>query len=196
MEKLLKKGNHGLVAQFNAIQAIESTHPHIHSDMKQVLDCHQLVFNKPKDIPPSRGEHDHSISLVPSAQPLNFHPYRCPFAKKNEIEKIIIELLEVGVIHPITNPYSSPVFMVLKKYGEWCMCPDFRALNKLTIKGKFPILVVSDLLDEPQGAKFFYQARPSIGLSPNTHEGSWHSQDNLLNSWRPLWIPGHAIWSL
>jgi len=92
---------------------------------------------------------------VPGAQPPNVCPYRYPFTQKNEIEKIIKELLEVGVIHPSISPYSSPVVMVLKKDGEWPMCPDFRALKRLTIKPKFPILVVDDLLDELNGAQFF-----------------------------------------
>jgi hypothetical protein len=61
----------------------------------------------------------------------------------------------VGVIHPSTNPYSSPVVMVLKKEGTWKMCPDFCALNKLTIKDKFPIPIIDDLLDELSGAQYF-----------------------------------------
>jgi hypothetical protein len=84
-----------------------------------------------------------------------FVPIIIPFPKKNEIEKIVQELLAAGVIHPSTSPYSSPVVMVLKKEGSWCMCPDFRALNKLTIKDKFPIPVIDDLLDELSGAQFF-----------------------------------------
>jgi len=96
-----------------------------------------------------------SITLVPGAQPPNVRPYRYPFTQRNEIEKIIKELLEAGVIRPSISPYSSPVVMVLKKDGEWRMCPDFRALNKLTVKDKFPILVVDDLLDELDGAQFF-----------------------------------------
>ena len=75
--------------------------------------------------------------------------------QKNEIEKIIKEPMEVGVIHPSISPYSSTMVMVLKKYGEWHMCSDFRALNKLMVKDKFPILVVDDFLDEPNGAQFF-----------------------------------------
>jgi hypothetical protein len=71
------------------------------------------------------GEHDHGIPLIPGSQPPNVHHYWHPFAHKNEIEKIIQELLEVGVIHPNTNPYSSPMVMVLKKEGTWCMCPNF-----------------------------------------------------------------------
>eukprot|EP00253_Pinus_taeda_P033501 PITA_33501 len=103
----------------------------------------------------TRGEHEHSITLVPGAQPPNVRPYRYPFAQKNEIEKIIKELLEAGVIRPSISPYSSLVVMVLKKNGEWRMCPNFRALNKLTVKDKFPIPVVDDLLDELNGAQFF-----------------------------------------
>jgi hypothetical protein len=119
------------------------------------LSKHQTVFSTPQGLPPSRGVHDHAIPLVPGSLPPNIRPYRHPFAQKNEIEKMVQELLTAGVIRPSTSPYSSPVIMVLKKEGSWRMCPDFRALNKLTIKDKFPIPVIDDLLDELSGAQFF-----------------------------------------
>ena len=82
-------------------------------------------------------------------------PYRYPFTQKNEIEKIIKELLESSVIRPSISPYSSPVVMMLKRYGEWRMCLDFRALNKLMVKDKFPIPVVYDLLEKLNEGQFF-----------------------------------------
>jgi hypothetical protein len=118
-------------------------------DLQALLTKHQTVFSTPQGLPPSRGVHDHSIPLVPGSLPPNIRPYRHPFAQKNEIEKMVQELLTVGVIRPSTSPYSSPIVMVLKKEGSWRMCPDFRALNK------FPIPVIDDLLDELSGAQFF-----------------------------------------
>jgi len=58
-------------------------------------------------------------------------------------------------MHPSTDPYSSLVIVVLKEEGNWCMCMEFYALNKLMIKDKFPTLVMDDLLDEIHGIQFF-----------------------------------------
>jgi hypothetical protein len=153
MENILKKGHSGIIAQLHSIQVVET--PSVHLDLQAILSKHQAVFSTPQGLPPSRGVHDHSIPLVPGSLPPNVLPYRHTFSQKNEIEKIVQELLQVGVIHPSTSPYSSHVVMVLKKEGTWCMCPDFRALNNLTIKDKFPIHVIDDLLDELSGAQYF-----------------------------------------
>ena len=64
---------------------------------------------------------------------------------------MVEEILEVRVIIPSQIYYLTPVVMVLKKHGSWCMCPYCRDLNKITIKDKFPILVIDELLDELHG---------------------------------------------
>ena len=120
--------------------------------MKSVLDTYILVLELPTGLPPTLGEHDHSILLILGSQRHNVFPSRYPFSQKNEIENIIQELLVAGVIFPNTSPYSSLVVMVLKKEGDWRICPNFEALTKLTINDKFPIPVIDDLLDELHGA--------------------------------------------
>jgi hypothetical protein len=122
MEKLLKKGHSGMISQLHSILANET--PSVHPNLQSILFQHKDIFTTPHGIPPSRGIHDHSIPLVPSSLPPNVHPYHHPFSKKNEIEKIVQELLEVGVIYPRTNPYYSLVVMVLKKEGTWCILLD------------------------------------------------------------------------
>jgi hypothetical protein len=184
MEKLLKKGHSGVIAQLHAIQATET--PPVPQDLQALLSKHQMVFSTPQGLPPSRGVHDHSIPLVPGSLPPNIRLYRHPFSQKNEIEKMVQELLTAGVIRPSTSPYSSLVVMVLKKEGSWRMCPDFRALNKLTIKDKFPIPVIDDLLDELSGAQFFTKIDLRLGyhhirmkeayipkMAFRTHEGHY-----------------------
>jgi hypothetical protein len=121
MENLLKKGHLALFP--NSMPSKLWITPH----KKFILICSWFWTNitrslkHPMDLPPSHGEHDHGIPLILGSQPPNVHPYRHPFAQKNEIEKIVQELLEARVICPSTSPYSSLMVMVLKKEGN-CAC--------------------------------------------------------------------------
>lgn len=74
---------------------------------------------------------------------------------KDEIEKTIKELLDMGFVRPSSNPFASSVVLVKKKDGAIRMCIDYRLLNKNTIKKRYHIPKVDDLLDELHGAKYF-----------------------------------------
>jgi hypothetical protein len=82
-------------------------------------------------------------------------PYRYNPAQKGEIESQIQDMLSKGWIQPSCSPYSSPVLLVRKKTGDWRLCVDYRRLNALTVKNKYPLPIVEELLEELQGASWF-----------------------------------------
>lgn len=119
-----------------------------------LLQQYQKVFSDSSILPPQRG-HDHAIPLQENCGPVSIRPYRYPYYQKEEIEKMVQELLTSGLIRPNRSPFSSPVLLVRKADGGWRFCVDYRALNNITVKDKYPILIIDELLDELHGAKYF-----------------------------------------
>ena len=143
----------GLLLQIVATPPTAST-VQPHPVLAQLLQNSNKVFEVPTSLPPLRN-HEHSITLKEGSQPICERPYRYPFYQKSEIEKIVKELLDARSIRASQSPFSSLVLLVRKADGSWRMCIDYRSLNKATIKDKYPILVVDELLDELCGATIF-----------------------------------------
>ncbi|KAL5582355.1 hypothetical protein UlMin_014797 [Ulmus minor] len=106
-------------------------------------------------LPLTVREIDHCIPLKDGTEPTNVRPYRYAYFQKAEIEKQVLDMLQLGLIWPSTSPFSFPVLLVKKKDDTWRFCTDYRALNSVTIKDRFPIPTVDDMLDELHGASYF-----------------------------------------
>jgi hypothetical protein len=128
---------------------------HYSQDIQRIIDKHEKVFGQiPLGKPPDRG-FEHIIELEEGAKPVITTPYMHPKKFKDEIEKSIKELLDMGHIRPSSSPFASSIVLVKKKDGTMCMCIDYRALNKKTIKNRYPIPRIDELLDELHGAVYF-----------------------------------------
>ena len=123
-------------------------------DLQKALNNHSKVFETPKGLLPIH-DHDHAIHLIPISVPPNIRPYRYPYAQKSEIECMVAEILEVDIIQLSQSSFSVPVVLVHKKDGSWHMSLDYREINKFTIKDKFPIPFIAELLDELHGVIYF-----------------------------------------
>jgi hypothetical protein len=88
------------------------------------------------------------IQLLSDSPLSNIGLYRQSVLEANEVKKQLQELLEQGVIRPSTSPCGSPIIIVPKKDGTWRMCIDYRALNKITLKNRYPLPRIDDLLDQ------------------------------------------------
>jgi hypothetical protein len=115
--------------------------------------------------------------LIPGATPVQVRPYRYPPSVKDEIEHQVAKMLQSGIIQPSTSPFSSAVLLVKKKDGAFHFCVDFKHLNAITVKAKYPVPVIEELLDELTSASWFtcldltvghHQIRLEAGEEPKT----------------------------
>ncbi|XP_015074567.1 uncharacterized protein LOC107018569 [Solanum pennellii] len=138
-----------------------------------LLSEFKKLFEEPNCLPPSRGVFYHRILLKAGTEPMNKRPYRYPSVKKDVIQGLVQQMLDQGIIQPSCSPFTSPVVLVGKKDGSWRLCVDYKDLNKFTVKNKFPIPIVEDLLDELGGSKIFSK----IDLRSGYHQLRMASND-------------------
>ncbi|XP_057808596.1 uncharacterized protein LOC131023071 [Salvia miltiorrhiza] len=130
--------------------------PSLPSTFVSLLQEFEDVFpeEEPSGLPPLRGI-EHQIDFVPGAVLPNRPAYRANPEETKEIQRQVQELLEKGKIRESMSPCAVPVIVVSKKDGSWRMCTDCRAINKITVKYRYPIPRLDDMLDELYGAIVF-----------------------------------------
>ena len=131
-----------------------ASNPAQNPTLTKLLADYQDVFEPLTALPPDRGLH-HTIPTVPGALPTYRPQFPLSPLEQAEVEKQVAELLDKGFIQPSTSPYGAPVLFVTKKTGELRMCIDYRALNKITVKNRYPLPRIDDTLDRLAGATVF-----------------------------------------
>nr|GEW45928.1 putative reverse transcriptase domain-containing protein [Tanacetum cinerariifolium] len=111
----------------------------------------------PEDLPglPSTRQVVFQIDLIPGAAPVARAPYRLAPSEMKELSKQLKELSDKGFIRPSSSPWGAPVLFVKKRDGSFRMCVDYRELNKLTVKNRYPLLRIDDLFDQLQGSSVY-----------------------------------------
>ncbi|KAJ9524849.1 hypothetical protein QJQ45_003011 [Haematococcus lacustris] len=119
----------------------------------------------PAGLPPDRGV-GHTIRLEPGHAPPYQRARRYSLKEMDEMRKQVAELLAKKLIEPSSSPYGAPVLFVQKRDGTLRMCIDFRALNKLTVRDRYPLPRIDDLFDRVQGKTVF----SSLDLQSGYHQ--------------------------
>jgi hypothetical protein len=121
------------------------------------------VFSKDlPGIPPERKV-EFAIELLPGTAPISKRAYRVSRPELDELKKQIDELSEKGYIRPSTSPWAAPILFVEKKDGTRRMCIDYRALNEVTIKNKYPLPRIEYLFNQLRGASMFSKIDLRLG---------------------------------
>jgi len=119
------------------------------------LERYASVFAPlPDGLPPKRAV-DHKIELEPGTAPPFKSVYKMSVPELQELQRQLTELTDKGYIQPSTSPFGAPVLFVRKKDGSMRMCVDYRALNKATVKNRYPLPHIETLLEQLSGAKVF-----------------------------------------
>jgi len=147
--KMMKKGCQGYLCTIETAELKEL-------DLSGIPVAREFpqVFQEVPGLPPDR-EIEFTIELVPRTTPISKAPYRTAPAKLMELKTQLQELLDKGLIQPSVSPWGAPVLFLTKNDGSLRLCIDYRELNRVTVKNKYPLPRIDDLFDQLAGASVF-----------------------------------------
>ncbi|GKB12468.1 putative reverse transcriptase domain-containing protein [Tanacetum coccineum] len=137
-----------------------------------VRDFPEVFPDDLSGLPPIR-ETEFNIELIPRAIPVVKSPYQLAPSEMEELSGQLKELKDKGFIRPSSSPWGVPILFIKKKDGSFRMCIDYRELNKLTIKNRYPLSRIDDLFDQLQGSQYFSK----IDLRSGYHQLRVHEDD-------------------
>ncbi|GJX44315.1 putative reverse transcriptase domain-containing protein [Tanacetum coccineum] len=148
-------------------------------DVPVIRDFPEVFPEELPGLPPPR-QVEFRIDLVPGAAPVARAPYRLAPSEMKELSVQLQELLEKGFIRPSSSPWGAPVLFVKKKDGSFRMCIDYRELNKLTVKNRYPLPRIDDLFDQLQGSSVYSK----IDLRSGYHQLRIKEEDIPITAFR------------
>ncbi|KAL0540235.1 hypothetical protein IC582_024468 [Cucumis melo] len=148
--KLLSQGTWSILAS-----VVDTREVDVSLSSEPVVRDYPDVF--PEELPglPPHREVEFAIELEPDTVPISRAPYRMAPAELKELKVQLQELLDKGFIRPSVSPWGAPILFVKKKDGSMRLCIDYRELNKVTVKNRYPLPRIDDLFDQLQGATVF-----------------------------------------
>jgi hypothetical protein len=157
-------------------------------DIESLCSEFSDVFEPVHGLPPKRNI-DHKIDIVPGTDfAPSRHTYRLSQPELAELRKQLEKLIEEGWIRPSLSPYGAPVLFAKKKDGSLRLCVDYRALNKITVKNKYSLPLISEVFDRLHGAKYF----TSIDLQSGYHQVRIAEEDIPKTAFNTRY--GHFEW--
>ncbi|GJY48708.1 reverse transcriptase domain-containing protein [Tanacetum coccineum] len=153
-QKYMEKGFPIFLAHVTTKEVEDKSEKNRLEDVPIVQDFPKVF---PKDLPglPPTRQVEFQIDLVPGAAPVARAPYRLAPSEMKELSEQLKELSDKGFIRPSSSPWGAPVLFVKKKDESFRMCIDYRELNKLTVKNRYPLPRIDDLFDQLQGSSVY-----------------------------------------
>ncbi|GJT18963.1 putative reverse transcriptase domain-containing protein [Tanacetum coccineum] len=179
-QEYLSKGCDVFLAHITTKEAKDKSEGKRLEDVPIVRDFPEVFPEDLPGIPPAR-QVEFQIDLVPGAAPVARAPYRLAPSEMKELAEQLQELSDKGFIRPSSSPWGAPVLFVKKKDGSFRMCIDYRELNKLTVKNRYPLPRIDDLFDQLQGSSVYSK----INLRSGYHQLRVREED----------IPKTACWT-
>ncbi|GJR55386.1 putative reverse transcriptase domain-containing protein [Tanacetum coccineum] len=153
-QEYMAKGCQVFLAQISAKKEEDKSEGKQIKDVPIVRDFPEVFPEDLPGLPPTRPV-EFQIDLIPGAAPVARAPYRLAPSEMKELSEQLQELSDKGFIRPSSSPWGAPVLFVKKKDGSFRMCIDYRELNKLTVKNRYPLPRIDDLFDQLQGSSIY-----------------------------------------